>query len=215
MHPCEPEPPVSPTLQLGAPPDESAPGGAVCSSRAPPEVKPTPRVVDPSTLAALYVGPSQLLALIDNTSAVIYMRSVDGRYMLINRKYEQLFDLRRDEIIGLTDHDLFPAEVADHFRANDQQAVAAGRPIEVEETAPGPDGMSTYVTLKFPLLDHADKPYAICGISTDITERKRAEAAASALNAELEQQVRELRAQAERMTRTIEELSRQRDLPPT
>ena len=121
------------------------------------------------------VGPEQLQALIDHTNAVIYMRDLDGRYLMVNREYERLFHLRREDIVGLTDHDLFPTEVADAFRANDLLAASAGRPMHVEEVAPGADGPHTYITVKFPLVDSAGQPYAVCGISTDITARKRAE----------------------------------------
>src|SRR5690242_14788249 len=58
----------------------------------------------------------RLLKVIDNTSAVIYMRDDKGRYLLINRQYERLFGVRRLEVTGLTDHDLFPAPIADAFR---------------------------------------------------------------------------------------------------
>src|SRR6266700_5928278 len=137
------------------------------------------------------VGQDQLLALIDNTSAVIYMRDLDGRYMVVNREYERLFDLRRGEIVGRTDHDLFPAEVADAFRANDLWAASSRGPVQMEEIAPGEDGLHTYITVKFPLLDSAGEAYAVAGISTDITDRKRAEDRVRELNAELEQRVRD------------------------
>ncbi|MEV6302309.1 PAS domain-containing protein [Actinoplanes sp. NPDC051861] len=113
------------------------------------------------------------MALIDHTSAVIYMRDADGRYMLVNREYERLFRLHREDIVGLTDHDLFPVEVADAFRTNDRQALAGGVPIQMEES----DGARTYLTVKFPLIDAGGVAYAVAGISTDITERSRAEAA--------------------------------------
>src|SRR3954447_17024340 len=89
------------------------------------------------------VGHEQLMALIDHTSAVIYMRDADGRYLLVNREYERLFKLRREDIVGLTDHDLFPGPIADAFRANDRQAFACGVPVQVEERAPSDDGMRT------------------------------------------------------------------------
>jgi PAS domain S-box-containing protein len=123
----------------------------------------------------LVVSPEQLIALLDHTSAVIYMRGLDGRYRFVNREYERIFHLRREDIVGLTDHDLFPADVADEFRANDLAAIAEGRPVRLEEIAPDEDGPHTYITVKFPLIDGDGNPYAICGISTDITERKRAE----------------------------------------
>ncbi|MET0494869.1 MAG: PAS domain-containing protein [Actinoplanes sp.] len=150
------------------------------------------------------VGDSQLLALIDNTSAVIYMRDLDGHYMLVNREYERLFNLRREAIIGLTDHALFPAEIADEFRANDLRAAASGKPTQFEEVAPSPDGEHTYVTVKFPLIDDAGQPYAVCGISTDITERKRAEEQVIRLNAELERRVVERTAELEASTRELD-----------
>lgn len=90
----------------------------------------------------------RLLKAIDSTSAVIYMRDEDGRYLLINRQYEELFDVQREDVIGLTDHDLFPAEVADDFRANDLKALAHGAPLQMEEFAPHPDGPHTYITVQ-------------------------------------------------------------------
>lgn len=152
----------------------------------------------------LPVGQDQLLALIDNTNAVIYMRDLDGRYMVVNREYERLFDLRRDEIVGLTDHDLFPKEVADAFRANDLKAAASGKPVHVEEYAPNDDGPRWYITVKFPLLDTTGKAYAVAGISTDITARKQAEEQVRKLNAELEQRVRERTAELETTARELD-----------
>jgi PAS domain S-box-containing protein len=150
------------------------------------------------------VGTDQLVALIDHTSAVVYMRDLKGRYMLVNREYERLFGVRREDIVGLTDHDLFPAEIADTFRANDLQAVRRGSPLQMEEIAPGDDGPHTYLTVKFPLIDAAGRAYAVCGISTDITARKRAEERVSDLNAELEHRMSRRNAELQAVTRQLD-----------
>ncbi len=146
----------------------------------------------------------RLLKVIDNTSAVIYMRDNDGRYMLVNRQYEQLFSIKRSEIVGLTDHDLFPPAMADDFRANDLKAFAHGAPIQMEEVAPHEDGPHTYITVKYPITDATGRAIAICGISTDITVLKRAEEKVRDLNTELEQRVRERTAELESSTRELD-----------
>ncbi len=118
-----------------------------------------------------------LRAIIDNSTAVVYVKDLQGRYLLVNRRYEQIFHFTSEVILGRTDHDFFPREQAEAFRAVDQRVLAAGTVLEMEELAPQDDGPHTYISIKCPLFDSAGKPYAVCGISTDITQRKRAEAA--------------------------------------
>ena len=118
---------------------------------------------------------AQLDAILDNSAAVIYLKDRKGRFMLINRRFEELFHVDRESVIGKTDHDLFPVYMADAFRANDRRVLKERRALELEETAPQDDGNHTYISVKFPLFDVTGEPYGVCGISTDITSRKRAE----------------------------------------
>jgi PAS domain S-box-containing protein len=125
------------------------------------------------------LGESQQLleAVADNSPAVIYVKDLQGRYLLINRAYEEIFGLTREAILGRTDHDLFPKEAADAFRAMDQRVAAAGIALTEEESAPQADGLHAYISVKCPLRDAEGKTYAVFGISTDITDRKRWEEA--------------------------------------
>lgn len=109
--------------------------------------------------------------ILNNTSSVIYMKDLGGRYLFINSVFEKLFNLSNQDIIGKTDFDIFPRPNAEEFRANDQEVIETGELIEFEETAKNDDGEHHYISVKFPL-KHADgRIYALCGISTDITER--------------------------------------------
>jgi PAS domain S-box-containing protein len=117
----------------------------------------------------------QLDAILDNTTAIIYLKDRDGRFMLVNRRFEEVFKVSREKVAGKTDHELFPAYMADAFRANDRRVLKERCALELEEAAPGGDGERTYISVKFPLLDEHGDPYGVCGISTDITARKKAE----------------------------------------
>ncbi len=127
------------------------------------------------TKQALHESQQLLRGIIDNTTAVVYVKDPAGRYLLVNHQYETLFGFDKEQIIGRTDHDLFPQEIANAFRQNDLKVLGARTALEWEEVAPHKDGLHTYLSLKFPIFDSAGVPYAVCGISTDITGRKRAE----------------------------------------
>jgi PAS domain S-box-containing protein len=129
-------------------------------------------------------------AILDNTTAVVYAKDVGGRYLLINRLYEQLFHVTKAQVLGKTDFEFFPKPAAEAFRANDRQVLQLKAPMEFEETAPHDDGEHTYISLKFPLFDNGGAVYAVCGISTDITERKRSDRELRRAYQELEMRVR-------------------------
>jgi PAS domain S-box-containing protein len=126
---------------------------------------------------ALIMSEARLQAILDNSPAVIFLKDVQGRYLHINRQFERLFQMPREQVFGRTDRELFAPEQAAAFRANDRKTLRAGVPLTFEESARYQDGIHTSIVSKFPLRDAKGKVYAICGIATDITERKRAEEA--------------------------------------
>jgi PAS domain S-box-containing protein len=124
---------------------------------------------------AFRASEERLQDIIDNTSAVIFVKDLELRYILINCEFERRHQVRRDQIRGKTDFDIHAAEVAEAVRANDRQVIEAGVPIHFQEFVPSEEGVRYWIAAKFLLRDRRGKPYAVCGISTDITELKRAE----------------------------------------
>jgi PAS domain S-box-containing protein len=129
------------------------------------------------TAAALRDSEERLRAILDNANALIYLKDLDGRLLFLNRRCEQVFHVSRQQALGRKYDDFFPGEVADALRAHDLQILASGQPLEFEEVAADDDGLHTYVSLKFPLVDSRGVTYGICGMSTDITARKQIETA--------------------------------------
>ncbi len=124
---------------------------------------------------ALKESEQRFKDLLDNATAVVYIKDLEGRYLQVNALFEKLLHISKREIIGKTDHDIFPHQVADVFFDNDRKVWAKGEPVEFEEELEQDDGLHTYISVKFPLQDSHGKTYAVCGISTDITKRKMAE----------------------------------------
>lgn len=116
-----------------------------------------------------------LQAIINNTSSVIYLKDMEGRYLLVNRRYREVVLTQTKEILGATDTELFPPDLAEQFSRFDARVLEAGRLLEQEEQVPHEDGIHTYISAKFPLRRPTGEIYALAGISTDITERKNAE----------------------------------------
>jgi PAS domain S-box-containing protein len=126
--------------------------------------------------AFLQESRGKLQQIVDNSAAVIFVKDAAGRYLLANRAFNELFHFTRDEVIGKTDHYLpLPREMLGTFRANDMAALREDRAIEFDETVTTEGGTHTFLSLKFPLHDAEGRPYATCGIATDISGRKRFE----------------------------------------
>ena len=128
-----------------------------------------------------------LQSVIDNTPALVYSLDLEGRFLLINRPLEKLFGHTNAEMIGHSRAEFIEPELAEQHRINDLEIFRSGEPKIFEEENMEPDGRHVYLTTKFPLRDANGNIYAVCGISTDMTERKLIEEELIRSNAELEQ----------------------------
>ena len=81
--------------------------------------------------------------ILDNTTAVIFVKDLELRYILVNREYERRFRVKRDEIYGKSDFDIHPRDVAETLRANDRDVIKTGTPMQFEEAVPDGGGRAT------------------------------------------------------------------------
>jgi PAS domain S-box-containing protein len=127
--------------------------------------------------SALSDSERRLRALIDHAPACIYYKDTQGRVLDVNRGWADLVGVPVDQVRGRPETDFFPADVVERFAAADRRVLAECRPLLLEEQVPRGGDARTYSSVKFPLVDERGAPYAVCGISMDVTEQRRAERA--------------------------------------
>jgi PAS domain S-box-containing protein len=114
-------------------------------------------------------------AVLDHLPDVVYAKTLDGRYILANQHCGELLKVSPDSIPDKTVFDFFPAEQARAMEDSDRITLASVDEVPLEHTVTVRGEERAYLTRKFPLRDASNRAYAICGISTDITERIKAE----------------------------------------
>ncbi len=115
----------------------------------------------------------EIHSILKYTPAVVYIKDKEGRYTLVNSRYEELFDVQNEAVRGKTDYDVLPKSVADQFRASDLKVLNEGRPFQENEHIPQADGLHTYLSVKFPIYDESGAISGVCGILNDITALKK------------------------------------------
>ncbi|MCB2225139.1 MAG: PAS domain S-box protein [Desulfarculaceae bacterium] len=107
--------------------------------------------------------------------AVVYMKDAEGRYIMVNSRFEELFGLSMEEAWGNTVTELFPPEIAGRFRRYDQMVVRGKQPVQAEERIPQESGVSTYLSVRFPIINESGEVSRVCGIMLNITDLKKAQ----------------------------------------
>lgn len=118
-----------------------------------------------------------LQSVIDNTPATIYVKDLQGVIILANKALADLLGCRKEEMIGKTAFDIYPREVAEQHTANDHEIVHRGTPESFEEIVPEDSTVRTFLSIKFPLKSELGDIWGIGGVSSEITDRVRAEEA--------------------------------------
>lgn len=123
-----------------------------------------------TTAAAVREAHERLDTILDRTPALVFIKDLDGRYTFANRAIEEFFGVPRADLLGKTDAELFPPDVARELLIVDHEVIASGEAVHRQEHVPHPNGPRTYLSIKFPLRNASGVVTEICGVATDITE---------------------------------------------
>ncbi|MBL1083727.1 SpoIIE family protein phosphatase [Streptomyces actinomycinicus] len=116
-----------------------------------------------------------LQAFMDHTPAVVFIKDLEGRFLAVNTMFEKSLGLPRERVLGRRDLDVMPSDLARRGRAADLVMLAEGAAVQREERLDLPRGPRDVLTSLFPLATPSGRPYAICGVVTDVTERVAAQ----------------------------------------
>ncbi len=125
--------------------------------------------------AALERSERFLHHVLDASPAAIYIKDLEGRFILLNRNAAAVVGRAPDDLIGHADSEFFAEAHVARWRAAEQKAARTGQVVVQEETAPMPDGVHTFLSIRAPMYDEHGNVFAISGFSTDITDRVRVE----------------------------------------
>jgi rsbT co-antagonist protein RsbR len=114
--------------------------------------------------------------VIDTSTSIIYAKDTTGHYLLVNQQTANVLGKQHPaDILGKTDVDLFPPELAAKFQDGDQTVLTTAKPLEREEQLLIGDTPATYLAQSFPIFDEQNTPIAVGGIATNITRIKQTE----------------------------------------
>ena len=130
-----------------------------------------------SAYEALRESEARLQAFTGHSPAVMFLKDREGRYRFVNEQFLQRVGLRRGQVIGRSDAELFPRSEASSFAASDAQVLARGVPLDFEETTQLAAEPRYSAVSKFPVFDASGAVVGVGGVATDITERRKAEQA--------------------------------------
>ncbi len=117
----------------------------------------------------------QMQLILNGLDSAVYIKDGEGRYEMVNKVFENHFNVNQEKIRGKTDHEIFGAEMADELEAIDQKVRETGKRMETHNSIIHEDGPHTYHSVKFPLRNSSGSMYALCGIASDVTQRLRDE----------------------------------------
>ncbi|MDQ6764434.1 MAG: PAS domain S-box protein [Bacteroidota bacterium] len=123
----------------------------------------------------LVKNQERLQSILDNATSFIYIKDLEGRYLVTNKQFKEAFNVGDEGLIGKTAFNFANPEQAQRFTNADNEVIRTSKHVEIEEIIETPDGNHHFLIIKFPLLDAQKNIYGLSGIGTDITERVKYE----------------------------------------
>lgn len=143
--------------------------------------------------------------VINGFPSPIFVKDMEGRFLIINNKLEKLLGVTNEEVMGKTDYNIMTRDLANLYRANDMEVIENGKAITIEEEANLIDGHHTFLAHKFPIFNTKGEPYGVGSVSTDITDRKILEEKLERARDTLQQKVEERTAELEYSYESLKE----------
>ena len=127
------------------------------------------------TLEDLRQSNELLHSIVEGTSEAVYLKDLEGRYLLMNSAGARSIGKTVEEVLGKTDRELFPPATLEVIRQSDQQVLTHGKPQTAQEVILTGAGSRTFLSTKNALRDAEGRITGVLGVSMDITERRRLE----------------------------------------
>ena len=130
---------------------------------------------------ALRESESQFRTFTDQLPMAINIKTLDGKYIHVNKRIEEWHNVTNEELVGKSRIEAFGDNVSKNIEivtAHEQEAIRTGKTVTQFRNRQHPDGrIRDFETIKFPIFDDKGETIRVGSISTDITERKQAEEA--------------------------------------
>lgn len=131
----------------------------------------TPRLALAMQVEKLEAEQAKFRAFMDNGPALAFIKDGGGRYEYVNQRFLDRFDLQSDDVLGKTDAQLWPGEVAEQLQANDRWVLDQGLPVEMTEAGPADDDGNPSWWQSYKFMVPGDHP-AVGGVAFDISAMK-------------------------------------------
>jgi len=133
---------------------------------------------------------SKVNEIIEHAQSIIYLKDLDGRYILVNKQFEKVLGKSKRDVVGKTSNEIFSNDLANNYSEVEQYVFETQTEIESEDIMCDQNNNERYYTsIRFPLMNNSGEMYALCGFSSDVTEQRSAQLKLSSFNKELEKRV--------------------------